>query len=96
MKPSEIEMANFLESLKAPQCRRIIETLNQEPLTESQLIKKSKLSQRSIELHLAPLIKAKLVVKKKRGSIYDFSINRKLLVRNANWFLNVLQNKLNT
>ena len=96
MKPSEIEMANFLESLKAPQCRRIVEALNQESLTESQLIKKSKLSQRSIELHLAPLIKAKLVVKKKRGSIYDFSINRKLLVRNANWFVNVLQKEQNT
>ncbi len=91
MKPSEIEMANFLESLKAPQCRRIVEVLNQESLTESQLIKKSKLSQRSIELHLAPLIKAKLVVKKKKGSIYCFSIDRKLLVRNANWFVKVLQ-----
>ena len=84
-------MANFLESLKAPQCRRIVEALNQESLTESQLIKKSKLSQRSIELHLDSLIKAKLIVKKKRGSIYDFSINRKLLDRNANWFVKLLQ-----
>jgi DNA-binding transcriptional ArsR family regulator len=91
MKPSEIEMANFLESLKAPQCRRIVEALIQESLTESQLIKKSKLSQRSIELHLAPLIKAKLVVKKKGGSSYYFAINRKLFLRSANWFVKLLQ-----
>lgn len=91
MKQSEIEMANFLESLKAPQCRRIVETLNQEPLTESQLIKKSKLSQGSIKLHLEPLIKAKVVVKKKKGSSYCFALNRKLLIRNANWFVKVLQ-----
>jgi DNA-binding transcriptional ArsR family regulator len=91
MKPSEIEMSNFLESLKAPQCRRIVEALIQESLTESQLIKKSKLSQRSIELHLAPLIKAKLVVKKKRGSTYYFAINRKLFIRSANWFVKLLQ-----
>lgn len=86
MKAREIEMAKFLESLKASQCRRIVETLNRESLEESQLIKKSKLSQRSVELHLEPLIKAKLVLKKKVGSTYYFALNRKLLKRNANWF----------
>jgi DNA-binding transcriptional ArsR family regulator len=91
MNAREIEMANFLESLKAPQCRRIVETLNQESLEESQLIKKSKLSQRSVELHLEPLIKAKLVLKKKKKATFYFALNRKLLIRNANWFGKFLQ-----
>jgi DNA-binding transcriptional ArsR family regulator len=91
MKPIEIEMANFLESLKAPQCRRILETLIGGALTKSQLIKKSKLSPRSVELHLEPLIKAKLVLKKKERSTYYFALNRKLLIKSANWFGKFLQ-----
>ena len=92
MKPSEIEMANFLESLKAPQCRRIVDTLHEKPLTEIQLIKKSKLSKRSIELHLSLLIQAKLVVKKKKESSIYYALNLKSLERNANWFAKFLSN----
>ncbi|MBU6253940.1 MAG: ArsR family transcriptional regulator [Acidobacteria bacterium] len=92
MKPSEIEMANFLESLKAPQSRRIVDTLHETPLTEIQLIKKSKLSKRSIELHVHPLIQAKLVVKKKQESSIHYSLNKKLLERNADWFAKFLSN----
>ena len=92
MKPSEIEMANFLESLKAPQSRRIVDTLHETPLTEIQLIKKSKLSKRSIELHVHPLIQAKLVVKKKQESSILYSLNKKLLERNADWFAKFLSN----
>jgi DNA-binding transcriptional ArsR family regulator len=92
MKPSEIEVANFLESLKAPQSRRIVDTLHETPLTEIQLIKKSKLSKRSIELHVHPLIQAKLVVKKKQESSIYYALNRKLIERNANWFAKFLSN----
>ena len=90
MKPSEIEMANFLESLKAPQCRRIVDTLHEKPLTEIQLIKKSKLSKRSIELHLLTLIQAKVIVKKKQESSIFYALNKKLLKRNADWFAKFL------
>jgi DNA-binding transcriptional ArsR family regulator len=92
MKRSEIEMANFLESLKAPQCRRIVDTLHEKPLTEVQLIKKSKLSKRSIELHLLPLIQAKLIVKKKQESNIYYALNKKLLKRNVDWFAKFLSN----
>ena len=92
MKPSEIEMANFLESLKAPQSRRIVDTLHEKPLTEIQLIKKSKLSKRSIELHLLPLIRAKMVTKKKQESSILYALNKKLLMRNADWFGKFLSN----
>ena len=92
MKPSEIEMANFLESLKAPQCRRIVDTLHEKPLTEIQLIKKSKLSKRSIELHVHPLIQAKLIVKKKKESRFYYALNKKLLKINADWFAKFLAN----
>ena len=91
MKPSEIEMANFLESLKAPQSRRIVDTLHEKPLTEIQLIKKSKVSKGSVDLHLLPLIQAKLVVKKKKESSVYYALNRKLLERNANWFAKYLE-----
>ena len=86
MKPSEIEMANFLESLMAPQSRRIVDTLHEKPLTEIQLIKNSKLSKRSIELHVHPLIQARMVTKKKKGSEVYFALNTKMLMRNAHWF----------
>jgi DNA-binding transcriptional ArsR family regulator len=92
MKRSEIEMANFLESLKAPQCRRIVDTLYEKPLTEIQLIKKSKFSKRSIELHLLPLMQAKLIVKKKQESSFYYVLNKKLLERNADWFSKFLSN----
>ena len=92
MKPGEIEMANFLESLKAPQCRRIVDTLHEKPLTEIQLIKKSKLSKKSIELHLSLLIQAKLVVKKKQESSIYYALNKKLFNRNADWFSKFLSN----
>ena len=92
MKLGEIEMANFLESLKAPQCRRIVDILHEKPLNEIQLIKKSKLSKRSIELHLLPLIQAKLIVKKKRESSLYYALNRKLIERNADWFGKFLSN----
>lgn len=90
MKPSEIEMAKFLESLRAPQCRRIVDALHEKPLTQIQLIKKSKLSKRSIELHLPPLIRAKLIVKKKQESRIYYALNKKLLKRNADWFAKFL------
>ena len=92
MKPSEIEMVNVLERLKAPQCRRIVDSLHEKPLTENQLIKKGKLSKRSIELHLLPLIQAKLVVKKKQDSSIIYALNKKLLMRNADWFGKFLSN----
>jgi len=85
-------MANFLESLKAPQCRRIVDTLHEKPLTEIQLIKKSKLSKKSIELHLSLLIQAKLVVKKKQESSIYYALNKKLFNRNADWFSKFLSN----
>ena len=91
MKPSEIEMANFLESLKAPQSRRIVDTLHEKPLTEIQLIKKSKLSKRSVELHLLILIQAKLIVKKKKDSSVYYALNSKLIERNADWFAKFLE-----
>ena len=90
MKLGEIEMANFLESIKAPQSRRIVDTLYEKPLTEIQLIKKSKLSKKSIELHLSLLIQAKLVVKKKKESRIHYALNKKLLERNAEWFAKFL------
>ena len=61
-------------------------------MTEIQLTKKSKLSKRSIELHLSLLIQAKLVVKKKQESSVYYALNMKLLKRHADWFAKFLSN----
>ena len=61
-------------------------------MTEIQLTKKSKLSKRSIGLHLSLLVQAKLVVKKKQESSIYYVLNKKLLKRNADWFAKFLSN----
>ena len=50
------------------------------------------MSKRSIELHLLPLIQAKLIVKKKQESRVYYVLNKKLLKRNTDWFAKFLSN----
>jgi DNA-binding transcriptional ArsR family regulator len=87
MKTSEVEMAQFLEGLKAPQSRRIVECLRDKPLTKNELIKKSKLSERSIELHLEPLSKSKLVLQKVEGQSTRLHLNKKRFKKYSDWFV---------
>ncbi len=61
MKPSEIQFAQNLQALSAPQCRRIIEVLIQGPCTLKDLSKRCKLTPASIDKHLEILIQAGLV-----------------------------------
>ncbi len=79
-------MAEFLDALKAPQSRRILEKLANNDMSLDNLIKSTKLSQRSIQLHLEPLIKAKLVSKSKVGI---FKINWVKFNRNSDWFKSI-------
>ena len=83
MNKHELEMAEFLEALKAPQSRRILEKIAIKELSLEKLIKSTKLSERSIQLHLEPLIKARLVSKNKDGLL---KLNWDKFMRNADWF----------
>lgn len=89
MKLHEIQMVTFLESLKAPQCRRILEALADGPKTRSELVRSTKLSDKSVDLHLKILTDAKVVVKRKSGAITKLSVNRKFFDENSKWFQNV-------
>lgn len=86
MKKYELEMAEFLDALKAPQSRRILEKLAAKDMDLDNLIKSTKFSERSIQLHLKPLINAKLVSKSKDGL---FKVNWAKFNRNANWFKSI-------
>jgi DNA-binding transcriptional ArsR family regulator len=83
MKKHELEMAEFFEVLKAPQSRRIVEKLAIKEMSIEALVRSTKLSHRSIELHLEPLIRAKLVSKSKAGKL---KLNWRKFNQNSDWF----------
>jgi len=82
-----MEMSEFLEALKAPQSRRIVEKLANEDMSTETLIKKTKFSSQSIHLHLKPLIKAKLITRSSTGML---KLNRRKFNQNADWFKSIL------
>jgi DNA-binding transcriptional ArsR family regulator len=83
VKKQEIEMAEFLEALKAPQSRRILEKLAAEDMSVETLMRKTKFSNQSIQLHLQPLMMAKLVAKGRTGLL---KLNRTKFNQIADWF----------
>jgi DNA-binding transcriptional ArsR family regulator len=83
VKKQEMEMAEFLEALKAPQSRRILEKLATEDMSIETLIKKTKFSNQSIQLHLRPLMESKLVSRSRAGML---KLNRVKLNQIADWF----------
>ena len=86
MKPDEVAFASFLEALAIPQCRRIIEVLARGPKSLKDLIRISKLSPKSIELHTEPLLKSKIISAKKVNSEITYNLNKKVFMTNSLWF----------
>jgi len=86
MRKEEIEMVEFLDSLKAPQSRRIIESLVEENMKLEVLSKKTKLSVGSIELHLKPLLDSGLVT---INSQKEYRINKSKFNRCLAWFTSI-------
>jgi DNA-binding transcriptional ArsR family regulator len=86
MRKEEIEMVEFLDSLKAPQSRRIIESLVEENMKLEVLSKKTKLSVGSIELHLKPLLNSGLVT---FNSQKEYRINKSKFNRCLAWFTSI-------
>ncbi len=79
-------MASFLEALKAPQSRRILEKLAKEDLSLENLSKKTKFSNQSIQLHLQPLLESKLVSRSRSGLL---KLNRIKFEQITNWFKSI-------
>jgi DNA-binding transcriptional ArsR family regulator len=90
MRKDEVEMAEFLESLKAPQSRRIIESLVVESMTIEALGKKSKLSVGSIGIHIQPLLDSGLVT---LTSKKEYRLNRSKFNRCQSWFTSLTQSQ---
>lgn len=86
MRKEELEMAEFLDSLKAPQSRRILESLVEENLKLDALSKKTKLSVASIELHIKPLLQSGLVT---LNSQKEYRINKSKFNRCLAWFTSI-------
>ena len=88
MKKHELDMAQFLEALKAPQSRRIIEKLALKDLSLRDLMKATKLSEQSIKLHAQPLIHASLVKKTRTGL---WKLNRVKFQQYSEWFASITE-----
>ena len=90
MRKDEVEMAEFLECLKAPQSRRIIESLVAENMKIEILSKRSKLSLGSIEIHIQPLLDSGIV---SRTSKKEYRLNRSKFNRCLSWFTSLGQSQ---
>jgi DNA-binding transcriptional ArsR family regulator len=86
VKKHEVEMAEVLEALRAPQSRRILEELATTDVSLDNLTKRTRFSEASIQLHLQPLIKAKLVSRKKNGLL---KLNWVKFNQISNWFRSI-------
>ena len=86
MKPNEIQFAMNLEALKAPQCRRIIQVIYQQPRTVSELAALCKLTHGSIEKHIALLESAGLVDASVRADEITYGLNKDAFSETKGWF----------
>jgi DNA-binding transcriptional ArsR family regulator len=86
MKPSEIQFAQNLQALSAPQCRRIIEVLIQGPCTLKDLSKCCKLTPASIDKHLEILIQAGLVKVRSVGGVRKAHLQTSKFKPTLDWF----------
>lgn len=87
MKQSEIQFSQNLHALSAPQCRRIVEALNQEPCTLKELSKICKLTPASIDKHLEILIKARLVKLRTAGGVKTAHLQTSKFKPTLDWFI---------
>ena len=87
MKPNEIQFAQNLQALSAPQCRRIVKALVGQPCTLKELSKICKLTPASMEKHLEILIKAGLVKMRSEQGVKKAQLQRTKFKPTLDWFL---------
>jgi len=86
MKLSEIQFAQNLQALSAPQCRRIVEVLVQDSHTLKDLSKLCKLTPASIDKHLEILIQAGLVKVRSVGGVKKAYLQTSKFKPTLDWF----------
>jgi DNA-binding transcriptional ArsR family regulator len=86
MKPNEIQFAQNLQALSAPQCRRIVEALVQDSHTMKDLSKLCKLTPASIDKHLEILNEAGLVKIRSVGGVKKAYLQISKLKPTLAWF----------
>jgi len=86
MKPNEIQFAQNLQALSAPQCRRIVEALVEESHTFKDLSKCCKLTPASIEKHLQILTQAGLVKIRSVGGVQKAHLQTSKFKPTLDWF----------
>ena len=86
MKPNEIQFAQNLQALCAPQCRRIVEALVQDSHTMKDLSKLCKLTPASIDKHLEILIQAGLVKVRSVGGVKKAYLQTSKFKPTLDWF----------
>ena len=86
MKPSEIQFAQNLQGLSAPQCRRIVEALVRDSLTIKDLSKLCKLTPGSIDKHLEILTQAGLVKVRSVGGAKKAHLQASKFKPTLDWF----------
>ena len=86
MKPNEIQFALNLEALSVPQCRRIVEALDQDSHTLKELSMLCKLTPASIDKHLEILIRAGLVKVRSVGGVKKAHLQTSKFKPTLDWF----------
>jgi DNA-binding transcriptional ArsR family regulator len=90
MKPDEIQFSLNLEALSAPQCRRIIAALIDEPMAITQLSKTCKLTPASINKHLDILKTSGLVKVRGINGVQVAQIQKSKFKPTLDWFEQLL------
>lgn len=90
MKPHEIQFSLNLEALSAPQCRRIIEALIDQPMSITELSKTCKLTPASINKHLRILKDSGLVKVRAVNDVQLVQIQKSKFKPTLDWFSNLL------
>jgi DNA-binding transcriptional ArsR family regulator len=91
MKPHEIQFALNLEALSAPQCRRLVEALNNTPLSQEDLSKVCKLSPASVEKHLTLLKDASLIKVRVKNGERIVQLQSAMLQPTVEWFSKLIR-----
>jgi len=89
MKPSEIQFSQNLAALSAPQCRRIVEALDEDSYSLKDLSRICKLTPASIEKHIEILIQAGLVKVRSDSGVKMAKLQTAKLKPTLDWFYNL-------
>lgn len=80
MRANETQVDRIFQALSNPTRRAILRNLAEGPLSVSEVVDRFTLSQPSISRHLAVLLEAALVFRRREGQRVLYSLNQKLML----------------